>query len=154
MTTCPERHVCRIMRVKMTWYRRLCTYVLAFTLQLRKILKTSARRPSMKAVPQMRSLTSKWGRWDRRACQGSRRNERRRGLSRTGIVVEMVVLTMHYPYTYYSIIHLQTSSHMAVAIMESNQKISLSLVLFSFPFLYFLSLSLSLSYWLTLFEEM
>ena len=37
-------------RVTMKWSRRLCTDLLAFSLQLRK---TSARRPSMKAVLQV-----------------------------------------------------------------------------------------------------
>ena len=36
----------------MKWYRGLCTDLLVFALQLRKLRKASARRPSMKAVRQ------------------------------------------------------------------------------------------------------
>ena len=44
----PECHVCQVtMRVIMRRYRELCTDLLVFTLRLRK---TSARRPSMKAL--------------------------------------------------------------------------------------------------------
>ena len=76
--------MCHLMiRVIMIWYRGLWTDLLEFTLQLRK---TPAMRPFWRpcdqSSPQMVSLASKWGRWDRRALQEERRKEREKGRGR------------------------------------------------------------------------
>ena len=65
-----------IIRVIMSWYLELCRDFLAFTLQLRKTLRTSARRPSVKAV---RSVNASKG-VGRIAAQHVRERERERNI--------------------------------------------------------------------------
>ena len=63
----------RLLSVIMTWYRELCTDLLAFTLHLRNTRKTSIRRPSVgsfsKSWSEKEGKRKGWGREWRRVVE-------------------------------------------------------------------------------------
>ena len=79
--SCSECHVSHGYRVndKVTiWYRGLYTDLLVFNLRLREKPQVGDFLIKLcdQSSPQMGYLYSKWGRYDRTACQGRRRKER------------------------------------------------------------------------------